>query len=652
MRLLRDLWATSPRRTAAVALLVVLWAAGQAASAALAGPVLVHRSATVLVLLAATLALSVASELAVGLIAARLTADWTADVRSRLCRVAFGQDLPTLDATPVGELLDRIDGDVYQVGSELRGAGVRIAQSSSLAVLSIATAFAVWWPAGLCMLVITVALGVGLRRRIGGIGTARMAEEEAWSDLAAVMEESIHGQDDVRTTLARPYVLAGYARRSREVLARGRRVWVMSAQVNAVASVVTRVGIAFLVGGGAWGLATGRIDGARLTSVWLLAVAYGATLDHVSRMIPELQYALGAWGRVQLLAASPQEPSGGTAPADGDLVVRGLTFRYPVRESDPRHRAALDDVRLTFVRGRSYALIGRSGSGKSTLAKALARAVDLPRGTVFLAGTDLLDLDLEDLRRWIAVVPQRTDVIAGTLAENIALFEPGLSERVGPAMSELGLDEWVAGLPEGLDTRLGDGAHVLSAGQEQLIAFARILVRDPQVVILDEATARLDPQTESQVQRATERLLQGRIGIVIAHRLTSVQPLRRGGGARGRGGRRGRPAGGLGAVRHPARRQPGPHGHPGPGRVRRPRRPAIRSPGADDEERGTEDLRPAGSGRRSGATRGAGQAWCLRHARRSRRRCPSPRRPAPCARSPGWPRTTPASGWARSGCSC
>lgn len=521
MRLLRDLWATSPRRTAVVACLIVLGGAGQAAGSALAGPVLVHRSAVLFAVLAVALAAAVVSDLAVGLLAARLTADWAADVRRRLCRVALGQDLPTLETTPVGELLDRIDGDVYQVAAEMRGSGVRIAQALSMGVLSIATALVVWWPAGVAMLVLAGLLTAGLRSPTRKISTARMGEEEAWSDLAAVMEESIYGQDDVRSSLARPYVLRLYARRASRVLTRGRVVWAMSARVTAIASGVMRAGIAAVVVGGAWALATDRIDSARLTAVWLLALAFGGTVEHVGRMVPELQYALGAWGRVQLLRAARQEPSGGTVPTDGDIAVRGLTFRYG--EADGGRRPALHDVHLTFARGRSYALIGRSGSGKSSLAKVLTRAVDIPRDTVFLGGRDLLDLDVEAVRRWIAVVPQRTEIVAGTLAENVALFDPDLLEPAARAMHELGLTSWVADLPDGMQTRLGDGGYVLSAGQEQLVAFARILVRDPHVVILDEATARMDPVTEARVQRATERLLRDRIGIVIAHRLSSVR---------------------------------------------------------------------------------------------------------------------------------
>src|SRR5262249_35503802 len=169
--------------------------------------------------LAAALVVAVVSDLAVGLVAAGLTADWSADVRRRMCRVAFGQDLPTLENTPVGELLDRIDGDVYQVAAELRGAGVGIGRSGTMGVLSIAVALGVWWPAGLAMLVLTALLAAGLRGPTGRIAPARMGEEEAWSDLAAVMEESIHGQDDVRTSLARPYVLRQYAQRASRVRA-------------------------------------------------------------------------------------------------------------------------------------------------------------------------------------------------------------------------------------------------------------------------------------------------------------------------------------------------------------------------------------------------------------------------------------------------
>src|SRR4051812_47921820 len=194
MRLLRDLWATSPRRTALVAVLIMLGAAGQAGALALAGAVLVDRSMPLFVVLAVALGASVLTDVIVGLIAAGLTADWTAACRRGLNRVAFGQDLPTLENTPVGELLDRIDSDVYEVGSQLRGSGVRLAQSLAVASLSIVTAFFVWWPAAVGMVIVSMLLYWRLNKPIQRISPARISEEEAWSDLAAVMEESVHGQ--------------------------------------------------------------------------------------------------------------------------------------------------------------------------------------------------------------------------------------------------------------------------------------------------------------------------------------------------------------------------------------------------------------------------------------------------------------------------
>ena len=519
MGLLRDLWATSPGRTAAVACLLLLAGCGQAAAPALSGAVLLHRSPGHFAALAAALVVAVAGDLAVGLVTAGLTTDWATDVRRRLCRVAFGQDLPALEATPAGELLDRVDGDVQQVASELRGTWVRLAQSLVLGVLSVVTTSFVWWPAGLVMVGLAALLAVCLRGRARRIAEARAAQEEAWSDLAAVVEEAVHGQDDVRAGLAQPYVLRLCARRARRVLVRGRRVWSLSARVTATATGVVRCGVAAVVLGGVAALAAGRVDAAQLTSVWLLAIAFGGIVEHVSRTAPRLEQALGAWERLRSLRSAPQEPSGGAEPADGDLVVRGLTFRYPGDGRGP----ALRDVDLTFVRGRSYALVGRTGAGKSTLARVLTRTVDVPRGAVRLGGADLVDLDVDALRRWIGLVPQRTEILAGTLAENITLFDDRLLPAVPGALAELGLTAWAAGLPAGLGTRLGEDGHVLSAGQEQLLAFARLLVRDPRVVVLDEATARLDPVTEARVQRAGERLLRHRIGIVIAHRPSSVR---------------------------------------------------------------------------------------------------------------------------------
>ena len=183
----------------------------------------------------------------------------------------------------------------------------------------------------------------------------------------------------------------------------------------------------------------------------------------------------------------------------------------------------MQSIDLRVPAGQTVALVGRTGSGKSTLAALVSRAMEPPRGTVFLGGADVRDLDLQRLRRSVGVVTQRTEILAGTLAENITLFAEVPRSTVEAAVVELGLDGWVAGLPDGLDTLLGPGGTSLSAGEEQLVAFARLLVRDVRVVVLDEATARMDPLTERRVVAAADRLLAARTGILVAHRLSTIE---------------------------------------------------------------------------------------------------------------------------------
>jgi len=182
----------------------------------------------------------------------------------------------------------------------------------------------------------------------------------------------------------------------------------------------------------------------------------------------------------------------------------------------------LSGVDLAVPAGTTCAFVGRTGSGKSTLASLVSRAVEPEPGSLLLGGIDVRELDLQQLRAAVGVVTQRTEILAGTLSENITLFAELPRATVEAAIDELGLTAWVAGLPRGLDTLLGPGGTSLSAGEEQLVAFARLLVRHVQVVVLDEATARMDPLTEARVVRAADRLLSGRTGLLVAHRLSTT----------------------------------------------------------------------------------------------------------------------------------
>jgi ABC-type multidrug transport system fused ATPase/permease subunit len=169
-------------------------------------------------------------------------------------------------------------------------------------------------------------------------------------------------------------------------------------------------------------------------------------------------------------------------------------------------------------------LLGRTGSGKTTTSRLLFRLHDVTGGAVRLGGVDVRELRLDRLRRRVALVTQDVQLFAGTLRDNVTLFDTMVAdaELVG-VFGALGLDEWLAELPDGLDTVLGATGRGLSAGEAQLVALARVFLEDPGVVVLDEASSRLDPHTEQLLERAISRLLEGRTGVVIAHRLRTVE---------------------------------------------------------------------------------------------------------------------------------
>jgi ABC-type multidrug transport system fused ATPase/permease subunit len=178
---------------------------------------------------------------------------------------------------------------------------------------------------------------------------------------------------------------------------------------------------------------------------------------------------------------------------------------------------------LSLAPGQILGLLGRTGSGKTTLSRLLLRLYDPQAGAVRLGGVDLRDLALADLRGRVGVVTQDVQLFHASLRENLRFFDPSVDDaRIAAALAELGMGEWLAGLPQGLDTLVG-GGQGLSAGEAQLLAFARVFLKDPGLIILDEASSRLDPASERLLERAVGRLLAGRSAIIIAHRLGTVQ---------------------------------------------------------------------------------------------------------------------------------
>src|SRR4051812_12509102 len=440
-------------------------------------------------------------------------------LREDLLRAALRQPLSALSEQAVGEVLDRVDDDTHEVGNLVRWQIWMLARTLFGTLPMWLVAGVTWWPSFILFPVLASVTWFAIRSLLGEISRRKVVEEMAWTDHAAVLEEGIAGRDDLRTSLGQAHVLRRVARLSADVHAK------FGAVVDVESRLVRRAGVllhAALAGIGVAGVvlaARGNLSVAQVVTLFLVTSTFVGQIAMVANHLPDLQAGLGAVIRLRQMLAVPPEPEGGSALSEGsvDLELRGLDFAYA------EGTFALQGIALLVPGGQTVALVGRTGSGKSTLAALVSRAMEPPRGTVFLGDADVRDLDLQHLRRSVGVVTQRTEILAGTLAENITLFAEIPRSTVEAAVVELGLDGWVAGLPDGLDTLLGPGGTSLSAGEEQLVAFARLLVRDVRVVVLDEATARMDPLTERRVVAAADRLLAARTGILVAHRLTTIE---------------------------------------------------------------------------------------------------------------------------------
>jgi len=204
------------------------------------------------------------------------------------------------------------------------------------------------------------------------------------------------------------------------------------------------------------------------------------------------------------------------------VEFRNLSFSYNDKEQ------VLDGFSLAIRPGETLAIVGPTGAGKSSIAKLIARFYEFQSGALLINGTDIRSLDLDEYRRRIGYVPQDPFLFTGTVAENIRYGRPEASdEEVAFAASHLGRGDWLDDLPNGLSTSVGERGSSISFGQRQLIALARVLLKDPDLFILDEATASVDPFTEAQIQEGLDAVMKGRTAVVIAHRLSTVKRVHR-----------------------------------------------------------------------------------------------------------------------------
>lgn len=291
---------------------------------------------------------------------------------------------------------------------------------------------------------------------------------------------------------------------------------------------VANTTIALIVLWGAWRVAHGGLELGVLAAAVLYLRRLYDPIDRLGMFLNSYQSAAASLEKIAgLLAQTPSVPEPGApvplpqarAGRPGrEVVFEGVRFSYRTGGE------VLPRFDLTLPAGQTVAVVGSTGAGKSTLAKLLARFYDPTEGRVLLDGVDLRDLTTAELRRGVVMVTQEAFLFSGTVAENIAIGRPDATrEEIEQAAKAIGAHEFIASLPEGYDTDVRKRGGRISAGQRQLVAFARALLADPGVLILDEATSSLDIPGERAVQRAMETVLEGRTAVVIAHRLSTVE---------------------------------------------------------------------------------------------------------------------------------
>jgi ATP-binding cassette, subfamily B, bacterial len=502
---------------------------------ALAGPLVVRAivdqatdgasTATFVGLALVFLAIAVTTQL-IGVVVTRFATvtAWgtTNELRLRMTRHVLGLDHEFHRTHTPGELIQRVDGDVTSVSDFFsqvvpKAVGGILLIAGMLGVLTFLD-----WRIGLGMLVyLGIAVLVLLTMRHRAI-TEAADEMGALARLYGGIEERLTAAEDLRANGAGAHAMWRFVEDSGGMLHSSvkrqrafiRMWWAVQGAVT-VGSVIALIASAGLVSQGAISLGTGFL-------LFQYVQVISRPLEDLVHQLETVQKANGAMVRVvDLLAVEPTIfDRGTTSPPPGALGVtcRNVSFAYGTSADE---QIVLQGLDVEVAAGRSVGVVGRTGSGKTTFSRLLLRLVESTTGTVSLGGVPIRDIPMAELRRRVALVPQEVELFEGTIRDNVTLFddEP-TDDAVIEALSRAGLPSLAQA---GIHRNLGAGGAGLSAGESQLLALARVWLRQPDLVVLDEATARIDPITEQRLETAVAQLIEGRTTFIIAHKLSTLR---------------------------------------------------------------------------------------------------------------------------------
>ncbi|MCE9647617.1 MAG: ABC transporter ATP-binding protein/permease [Chloroflexi bacterium] len=448
---------------------------------------------------------------------------WTAtnDLRAELAWHALNLDMRFHNDHTPGELIERIDGDVTELATFFSQFALNLIANGLLLIGILTALFLEDWRAGLVFTIYSI-LTILILGRVKDIAVPHQkARREAEAQLYGFIEEQLAGTEDIRSSGAVDYSIQELFRHQGIILGHNRKAhfkrWIIE---NAMGFALT-TGTLLAISSGYQLFSAGLVT---IGTVYLFVHYINLLEEPFWAMTHEIESFQTIGACVERLTEFRNFKPDIIGGQGLEIPLRPLALKFQnVNFSYNEIDAVLNELTFELKPGSILGLLGRTGSGKTTLGRLIFRLYDVKSGSIQVNHHDLREIRLETLRKNIAMVTQDVQLFRASIRDNLTFFDRSISdEKILSTLQDLELGDWLKSQPNGLDTELETGSRSLSAGEAQLLAFTRVFLRDPGLVILDEASSRLDPPTEQKLERAIDKLLKNRTAIIIAHRLDTI----------------------------------------------------------------------------------------------------------------------------------